>query len=224
MSEAAVAAPELVTMSESLVVQAQRIESITTALHYSDAVVVAKSLRSMEKGIEEFWRPLKVAAKRAHQNLCDEERRMLSPVVAAIEFLDSKLQIYLQAEETQRREQERQAQEAAKKAEEERLLAEAVHLSELGLHTESEQVLTEAESVPTPAVIVVSSVPKIAGTSLRKVWKWRLKDASKLRPEFLVPDEMRISQVVRAMKLQAGKTVGEGAIEVYEDNLIAMRS
>ena len=58
--------------------------------------------------------------------------------------------------------------------------------------------------------------PEIPSTNIktRKVWKWRLKDKSKIKPDFLIPDTVTINELVRKLKDKAPAIIGEG-IEIY---------
>lgn len=221
MENSVQAAPEtLVKESTDLVVQARGVGAIETAEHYTHAVMIGKALRSMNKGILEFWKPLVENAHRAHKALCVRRDEMTKPVDGAIEVVDGKIGVYLKREEDRRAAAERDAREAALKAEQDRALAEASHLSELGLVAEANTVLEEAITAPAPAVIMPSSVPKIAGVSQRQTWHYRIMNEALIPREYLTVDNVKLNQVVRALKNQT-KIPG---IEVYPIAAAAMRS
>lgn len=221
MSTAAVPQPdELVKESTDLVVQAHGVGAIETAEHYTQAVMIGKALRAMNKGILEFWKPLVENAHKAHKALCVRRDEMTKPVDAAIDAVGLKIGVYLKREEDRRAEAERIAREAALKAEQDRLLSEASHLSELGLQKEADTVLEEAVTVQAPPVVMPSSVPKIAGASQRQTWHYRIVDEAKIPREYLVVDTVKLNQIVRALKNQT-KIPG---IEVYPESSVAMRS
>jgi hypothetical protein len=77
--------------------------------------------------------------------------------------------------------------------------------------------LEEALTVEAPAVVLPSFVPQIQGTSFRSVWKWKLLDPTKLKAEFIIPNEKAIGATVRGSKKAAETIIGSGAIEVWEE-------
>lgn len=138
-------------------------------------------------------------------------------------------------EEAARKERDRLAAEAAEaqrkadeKAAEERRQAEAARaagdLAAAAKHEQKaerveERAAERIETLQTVAASVVAPVleretPKVKGVSGRRVWKFRIRDASKLPREYLLPDEKRIGAVVRAMK---GDTRIEG-VEVWDES------
>lgn len=68
------------------------------------------------------------------------------------------------------------------------------------------------------AAIVEAPVLKAEGRKTRKVWKWKLKDVKKLDPKYTVPNDTMLNTLVRSMKKEAEVLVGEGAIEVWEED------
>src|SRR5262249_37556616 len=117
--------------------------------------------------------------------------------------LDSRILAYEARLEAERKRLKAEAQEAARKAQEEAASAEAAHLEAIGDKMGAESVISEAANSVPPPVVIQSMVPKVAGKATKTTWKWRLKDASKIRPEYLQPDETKIGQVVRALKKSA---------------------
>lgn len=232
MASEALAVPQPETLqkdSGEIVAQANRVTAITTAEDYAAAVNIGKSLRSMRKGIEEFFSPLKSAAHKAWKEVCNTENRILEPVTTAQRSLDGKLGRYLQQQEADRLERERVAREAAQKAEQDRLLAEAAHLSETGQQAEAEKVLDQAVAVEAPPVIMPSSVPKVAGASTRQNWKFEVTDlkalveavaAGKVPLNAIRPDDTFLGQMARAMK---GSMKWPG-VKVYNDPGVSIRS
>ena len=214
--------------STDLVKRANDTGSIVTADHYEQAVIIGKALRSMKKGIEEFFSPIKTAAHKAWKEVCSTENRLKEPVEAAQKALDRKIGIYLDEQERKRQEAERIAREAALKAEQDRLLAEASHLSETGQQEQAEQVLDQAVNVEAPPVVMPSAVPKISGASQRTGWKFEVTDLQalvKAVAEGKVPigaikaDEVFLGQMARAMKANM-KWPG---VRVYSEQSVAMR-
>ncbi len=211
---------ELEAQSTSLTTQARNLTSITTADDYTKSTDLGRSLRAMKKGVLEFWGPLKAAAHTSWKNLCAEENKMVDPVDRAIVMVDSAIRVYLDDQEKKRQEVERQAREAAQKAEQERAQAEAVALENAGQREEAAQVIEQAIAAPPVPVIVPSVVPQVQGVSSTKRWKFRIVNESLVPREYLMVDESKIGQVVRALKGQA-KIAG---VEVYPETSVTMRT
>lgn len=64
---------------------------------------------------------------------------------------------------------------------------------------------------------VKPEIPKTE-VKVRKIWKFRIKDKTKIKMDFLVPDEKTIGELVRKLKDKAVNIVGEG-IEVYYEEV-----
>ena len=73
-------------------------------------------------------------------------------------------------------------------------------------------------------VIPNAEAPKAKGIAARKTFRYEILDPSKLRPEFLIPDERKIADLVRKMGKESEAIVGKGAIQVREETVIASRS
>jgi hypothetical protein len=58
-----------------------------------------------------------------------------------------------------------------------------------------------------------------AVSNVRKNWKFKIVDAAKIRPEYLVPDEVMIGKQVRMMGERAAAFVG--GIEVWSEDTVA---
>jgi len=221
MSTTPIETEQLEKQSTSLTLQAHQFAAIATTQQYTDAIGLGRSLKAMEDGIDEFWGPKVQAAYRLHKQLVKDRDDMKAPVQIAIARLKGLISAYDQEQERLRREAERQAQEALRKQQEEQALCEAEALQASGDAEGAEAVISQAAASPAPAIVLPSLVPKVAGKSSRTIWRWRLRDRAKVKPEYLVPDELAISQVVRALKKNAENAVG--GIEVYPEESVSLR-
>jgi hypothetical protein len=211
---------ELEAQSTSLTTQAKNITSIITVDDYIKATDLGRSLRAMKKGLVDFWGPLKATAHTSWKQLCGEENKMVDPVDRAIVMVDDAICLYKDDQEKKRQEIECLAREAAQKAEHERAQAEAVALENAGQHEEAAQVIEQAIAAPPVPVIVPSAVPQVQGVSFTKRWKFRIVNEALIPREYLMVDEGKIGQVVRALKGQA-KIAG---IEVYPETSMTGRT
>jgi len=62
---------------------------------------------------------------------------------------------------------------------------------------------------------VKPEIPKTV--KIRKVWRFRIKDKSAIKPDFLIPDEKTIGELVRKLHEKAVDIVG--GIEVYSEEV-----
>lgn len=223
MASEAIATPQPDTLqkeSTDLVTRASWVTAVASPEGYVEAVNLGKALRSMAKGVSEFWEPLKGNAHKSWKELVAREKSMLEPIEKAQRRLDSVIGDYLRKEEEKRLEAERIAKEATLKAEQDRALAEAQHLSEIGQSDEALKVIERAIEAPAPAVAVPSSVPKVAGTSQRESWSYEITDINLIPREYMVPDTVKIGQIVRAMK----NTCKIPGIRTIKNSGLSMRS
>lgn len=113
----------------------------------------------------------------------------------------------------------RQEQEAeSARSESESLMGQAEAAEKSGDLEGAAEIIEEATHVaipkPVASVIVPSFAPKLSST-IRKTWKWRIKDESKIKREHLIPNQAAIGALVRAYGKRAEAMVG--GIEAYED-------
>lgn len=144
--------------------------------------------------------------------------------------------------EDERRELQRKADETARKAREEadKKRREAEAAAAAGRQAEADRLRAAAARVEEKAAdkadayqdraaavvapVVQAETARVAGTSMRDNWKWRVKDKTKINDAFMmkVTNDAAIDGVVKSMKDEATSVVGEG-IEVYNDRGLASR-
>lgn len=213
---------ELKTQATSLAIRAHQVTAITPA-SYVDTIELGRAIRAIVDGINAKDAPNIAKAHALHKELIKARDEKVAPLEIAYSYLKTLIGTYDQEQERLRREQERIAQEALRKQQEDEAVREAERLQASGDSLGAEAVISQAAASPAPAVVIPSNVPKVFGKSSREVWRWRLRDKTKFRPEYMQPDELAVSQVVRALKKAAEKAVGEGAIEVYSDTSVSLR-
>lgn len=188
--------------------------------NYAEATEFLKTVKTFQKRVTDFFRPLKEKAKAAHQALCDEEKKAMTPALDDEARVKAALVTYSEAQERKRLEEQRRLQEEARKQEEERRLAEAAALEAYGLaHGDAEMLATAQELVEAPVAAPVVTLPKatpaVSGISYRDVWKFRVVNAALVPREYLTVDETKIGGVVRAMK----GTVTIPGVEIYSEKV-----
>jgi hypothetical protein len=135
----------------------------------------------------------------------------------ALDQYGTKVIAYNRAQDEMRIIAQRKADELVAR-EKKRLQDQADKAAAKGNETKAETLQAAAASIVAP--IIRTDAPKVAGTQFRKVWKFRLRDASKINAAFMAPDEVKIGKQVRATGKDAEGIVGEG-IEVWAEDVIA---
>ncbi len=147
---------------------------VSNAQEYSGAADFLKEIKTTQKKISSYWKPLKEKAHEAWKIIVAKEKEMTTPLVQAEQEIKYKMITFTQEEEEKRRKYERRLQaESDARYEKERLklLKQAGKLKTPEL---KEQRLQEAQEVEAPVITVQSEVPKIKGQSFSKTWKARI--------------------------------------------------
>lgn len=205
---------DLETRALSLPEQARTI-SIVTAHDYERAGEFLLTVKDLRKEIQETFGPLKEKAWAAHKAIVAEEKRHEDPLIKA-EGIVKPLMVAWDREQARiREEEERRLREEARKREEERQLQAAIEAELEGNKAEAEAII--AEPVYVPPVVLPKATPKVVGIATKTNWKFRITDISKIPREYLCPDEVKIGQMVRALKEQFNVP----GIEAYPEQNIA---
>jgi hypothetical protein len=191
---------------------------------FTDGAAMLKAVVEKLRGWREAIAPAKEAAHQAHKRICDLEKTVAEPLMHVESYLRKQLTSYTSEQERIRREEEaelrREAEEKARKEAEEAQIAAALEAEQSGDKQGAEQILAAApEPVFVPPVVLERAVPKVAGLSTRKNWKFRIVDAAAVPREFLVVDEVRLGKYARAMGEQA-KVQG---VEFYPEDSAVVR-
>jgi hypothetical protein len=154
-----------------------------------------KEIKFTINRIKAYWEPKKDQAFQLHKSLVAAEKDMLSPLEQADKLIDQRMGEYRKEQERLRleaeREQRRLAEEARKaEAETARLVAEAQQKDELDDEDVAILMMAQAEADRTASIadVIVPEPVKMAGITIRKVWKARILDES------LIP--IRISGII----------------------------
>lgn len=208
---------------------------------------LVEKVRSLMAEVDATFDPIIADLHKAHRTALATKRKHLRPLEVAKQAIDSKMASYHRAQiEHQRREEQRLREEA--EAEAARIEAAEQVEREHHINTKAEALiaegrLEEAQALydsllepvdpqprrpPVNLPALKPRTPKAEGVSVRVYHKWRMLDASKLRREYLIPDERAISATVRGLKDKADAAVsidgsGGGAIEYYTEDGVASR-
>ena len=205
--------PEIIevnTLALSVPDQAKQIAVIKTAEDYARAGDILLTIKEIRKKIENTFKPIKQKVDAAKKEVLDQEKSADKPLAEAEAYIKPLISSYLTKQEKIRKAEEvRLAEIARKQAEEDALLA-AISAEEDATRNGAtkEDAAQEAQAiidqpVYIAPVVVPKTVQKIAGISTTKQWKFRIADESKIPRQYLMVDEQKIGQIVRAMKDQA---------------------
>lgn len=211
--------PEIIevnTLALSVPDQAKQI-SIKTMDDYVRAGEIMLTIKAIRKKITDTFKPIKQKMDAAKQEVLDQERAADAPLKEAESWLSPQIITWNREQERIRQEEEARLREIARKEEEERQLQEAILAEQSGQKEEAEAIMDAP--VQAAPVVVPKSVPKVAGMSIRDNWKFRITNEKLIPREYLKVDEVKIGQVVRAMK-SAANIAG---VEVYNEGTVSGR-
>lgn len=159
---------ELAAAAEQLVVSATAL-AITDAASYENAAEFGKGIKSLQKRIVDFFAPMKKKAHESWKQICDTERRELTPTEKAEQIVKAKMLVFQRSERQRQDDELRQRELSARKLEEDRRIEEALDLDESGDRAGAENLLSAP--VETPVLRVpIAPAPKIAGVATVKRW------------------------------------------------------
>lgn len=187
---------------------------------------VVEHLRKWKEAIA----PAKEAAHQAHKKICDLEKTVSEPLTQVESYLRRQLSAYTTEQERIRREEEARLQQVAREEAEARArkeaedaqVAAALEAEQAGDAKQAAAIIAapvQPEPVFVPSVVVERTVPKVAGLSTRKAWKFRVVDAAKVPRDFLIVDEAKLRKYATAMQEQA-KVEG---VEFYPEDSTVVR-
>ena len=145
---------------------------IETDDDYKTAAEFGRALKRMAAEVMAFFKPMKDAANKAHKEVCDREKTMLSPLKNAEKILKDTMGRYSIEQERKRRELEeqmrRQAQEEA-----DRKLAEAIAAEESGDKEHAASSMLDAQMIDQVSRSSAFEIerPKADGAYTSKDWE-----------------------------------------------------
>jgi hypothetical protein len=149
---------------------------------YSATAEHLKTIKTFQRSVVDWFRPLKAKAKAAHDGLCIEERKMLQPsyedenrIKAALVAYNNK-QEQLRREETLRLQREQREREEAERLEQAAALeCEAQATGEAG-YQEAAQHLLDAPMAISSVEPETPATPKVEGLSYRETYRAQVLD------------------------------------------------
>jgi len=207
---------EVTTLALSVPDQAKQI-SIKTMDDYVRAGEIMLTIKAIRKKITDTFKPIKQKMDAAKQEVLDQERAADAPLKEAEALLSPQIITWNREQERIRQAEEARLREESRKQEEERRLQEAILAEQHGQKEEAEAIMeTPVQVAP---VVVPKSVPKVSGMSIRDNWKFKITNEKLIPREYLKVDEVKIGQVVRALK----SATNIPGVEVYNEGTVSGR-
>jgi len=199
---------ELTKTIEEVLAEMERL-TITGEEEYHAAGNWLKRNKETQKLVKDFYEPERKATHTAYTAVTQQIKSCMVPLEKAEGTVKRKMSEYITERMRKQREEQRRLEDEARKREEERRLQEAIT-------TGDETLLDEPVEVP---IVPMEKPEEVEGISYAALWTFEIVDANAIPRDFLMPDEKKIRQYVKAMK-GAGKIPG---IRIYEDKTARVR-
>ena len=206
---------EVTTLALAVPDQAKQLTVIANNDDYIKAGNILLTIKDLRKKIEASYKKIKQTIDAEKKTVLEEEREQDKPLLEAENWIKPLISSYLAEQEKIRKAEEDRLREQARLAEEERQLQAALAAEQSGNKEDAQAIIDEPVYVP--PIVVQKSVPKVAGISMSKQWKYRIVDINKIPREYMMPDEKRIGGVVTKMQGQ----VPIPGVEIYVVDVVS---
>jgi hypothetical protein len=183
--------------SLSIASQAQALKVVDHETYERMAEFVL-TLRKMVKYFEDLYRPRIRQADEVTEGLRKDMRKLQEPARTAQIYGDRQLAAYdaLQARIAEQKRLKEQAEKDEREKQQKQELSDL--LRKLGEVESADEVLTAPSEEP--PVFIPKDTPRVAGLTYREDWKFEIAEPDALPREYLMPDEVKIGRVVRALR------------------------
>lgn len=187
------------------------------------------TIKALRRKIADTFDPIIKKAHEAHKEAIAQKKNVETPLLEGEKIVKGAIGVYSdeqdrirrEAEAKQRREQE--AFELKKREEEERALAAAIEAEEAGKPEAAAEIVAEAETIADKLPETVTLPPPKPmmshGVSTRKVWKFEVVDATQVPRSYLVPDEKKIGNALKA----ADYDIDIPGVRTWQETSVASR-
>lgn len=192
-----------------------KVLKVVDAPSYVAAGELWKAIKAIRAKVAATFDKSIKTAHELHKGLLAKKKEHDGPLDAAERMVKQAMSAYDQEQEAIRKAEEARLAAIARKAEEERLLMEAIAAEEdaraNGATKEEaaqEAAAIIAEPVYAPPVVLQKTTPKLQGGPIFQTrWDFEIIDEEKIPRQYMVPDLVKIRQIVTAMK---GRTAVPG--------------
>lgn len=173
---------EFTTAAQAAIAMAHSLEIKSDAdLH--TAAGLMKGFKDAKKSVQDFFKPLKDDAHKAHRTICDREKALLSPYADADRAIKTKVTAY-NAEQKRLADIEASRIKRLQGEETEKLIEQAVKAESGGDSVSSEMLLRQAEITESIKAPAATQPQKVDGISYRDTYNITIEDLSKVPCEF----------------------------------------
>ena len=204
--------------------------AITTEDQYGIAAIDLKGIKLKTKELDDLRKSLTRPLDESKKRIMDFFMKPLNflnkaeeNIKAAMLAWQRKQEVIRQAEENRLRELQRKEEERIRLEQEkiqkqaEAEAAKGKTDKAFGLTQKADMLTEKADVLAMATPFVNSTVQTVSGISMRKAWKYRIIDETKVPREYLMIDESKLGAMARATK----GTVKVDGVEFYADDVIA---
>lgn len=206
-------AKQLIAQTDAILAEAESYK-VSTPAQYTDASDVLKRIKSHQKKLDETESGITKPINDGLKAIRDLFRGPKERASRAESLVKRAMVAYTEEQDRIRREEQRLADERARK-ERERLEAQAAKALQAGKVEKAETLQERAATVVAP--VIDRTPPKVAGQSIREVWKFEVTNEALVPREYCSPDDKKIRAVVLALK--GGTTIP--GVRVYSEKNLA---
>lgn len=217
----------LMKLGESIcdvAVKTQKV-SISSDDDYMSAAEIGRIIKQRTSEVKDYWKPIKEAAHKAHAEICEREKSMLTPLTDAEKMLKKAMSDWIELKEQKRCEAEAEAIKAAE-VEAERLMCRAVQNEKDGDAISASALFEEAEMIEdiSKTVVVGKNDIKAVGVSASDDWEIVNIDNSKVPCEIdgVIIRPVDTGAVMRMIRASKG-TVKIQGVDYRKVNKISFR-
>ena len=171
--------------------------AVVDTASFQEANARRAAAKSLKKQIEDTFDPILKTQRAALDETRAQRDKHLVPVSNAETTYKTKMGVWQRAEEKRIADEQEVERKRQQRRSDEARLAAAVQAAQEGDATKATAILETPYVVPPPPP---PPMPKARGFYPRKGWTFVIENAALLPREYLVPDEVKIGGVVRAMK------------------------
>jgi len=184
---------------------------ITNTEEFTQTGEFLQGIKGKQKEVKDYFEPRRAAAEAAKQKVMADINSFKHPLEKAERIVKEKLGDYRAEQDRKRREEEQKRLAELKAQEEERLLNEAED-------TGDDSFLDDEIMIPQPQL--ETEIPAMRGVSFTTVWRFQITDVNQIPRSYMIPDDKKLANVVKALKDQANIP----GIRVYSEQQVGARS
>jgi len=164
---------------------------------YIEACDLLLKIKQRRKFWDTFNKPIKQSIDYLKKQVLDREKMVAEPLERAeIQYLKPAMAEYDRKKSEERRiKEEMMRAEFVRKEEEGKILL-AEQFAKQGNSEEADRILNEKINVPVLSI----AENKVEGISFSEIWRFEIENGDLIPKEYLLVDEKKIGQVVRALK------------------------